>query len=255
MDDDPYSKISKIKKKLFGKLGKYTVYLVDDNLVRGCGESAWEFSDYGVNLNHHGLPTIDFSFIPQNEIWLANSVAPSERHFILSTAVAYAGCIEAGLPPIKSYDKVMAMERQNRRRDLAKEFGLESAKQIKKLTRKEIAKKLYGKKYAKIKDGKNVLNVFLVNGEVTRGLYKTDFVEAGHGYVYKWIPKDEIWVDASLKAKAVPTVILHEFVERAMMRDKNFTYQEAHPIASKIEAENRGHFGKKDVSKLGSFGY
>lgn len=250
MDEDP---CVKIKKKSFGNLGKYTVYLVDDNIVRGCGKSAWEFSDYGVNLNGRGLPTLDFRFIPPNEIWLAESVAPQERHFILDTVAAYIGCIEAGMPSIKSYDKVMAIEKWKRKKDLLKKFNLTDISQLKRLTKQEIAPKLYADKYAKIKLGKKAINVFLVRGEVVRGLYKADFVEAGHGYVYNWIPKDEIWVDSSLSRKEVPVVVLHEFVERLLMKEQKLSYAKAHPMASEVEAKYRGRFNKEDMIGLGGY--
>ncbi len=238
--DDTASK--KIKKKLLGQAGSYKIYLVDDALVRGSCKEGWEFSDYGVNLHHRGLPTIDFSFIPENEIWLAKSVAHYERHFILDSVVLYIKYIEAGLSAGGAYDKVILAEKKKRKKELLKKLNMARVK--------EAVPHIYAGKYAEVKEGAGVLKIFLIRGEVARALYKTDFVEAGHGYVYKWIPKNEIWVDMLLKPKEMPVVILHELVERLLMRDKKFSYAKAHPIASRVEAQHRGNFSKKDVLNL-----
>ena len=81
-------------------------------------------------------------------------------------------------------------------------------------------------------------------------MYKTDFVEGGHGYVYEWIPKDEIWIDNKIKSKEIPVIILHEFTERTLMKYKNIPYGRAHIAASKVEFEHRGIFNKKDAGNL-----
>ena len=38
----------------------------------------------------------------------------------------------------------------------------------------------------------------LVDGNVVRCTYKTDYTEGGHGQVYPWVPKREIWVEKAL---------------------------------------------------------
>ncbi len=94
------------------------------------------------------------------------------------------------------------------------------------------------------------MNVYLINGEVVRDLYKTDYVEGGHGYVYEWIPLNEIWVDSKVKADEIPVVVLHEYLERILMKFKNFPYVRAHNAALKVEFDHRGIFNKKDAASL-----
>jgi hypothetical protein len=68
----------KFRKRLIDKWGKYSLYLVDDEKIRNEAEYAEEFSDYGLNIGKKGLPTLNFKFIPNNEIWIAQSVKPSK---------------------------------------------------------------------------------------------------------------------------------------------------------------------------------
>lgn len=91
--------MNEFKKKLIGKWGKFSIYLVDDEAVRNKAEYAEEFSDYGVNIGKKGLATLNFKFIPENEIWIAKSIKASERHFIIGNALAYVKNIERGVDP------------------------------------------------------------------------------------------------------------------------------------------------------------
>src|SRR5207253_2097692 len=55
--------------------------------------------------------------------------------------------------------------------------------------------KVYEQHYLTLPDANFPIEVWLVDGSVVRGLYKTDYTEGGHGYVYRWVPKDEIWIE------------------------------------------------------------
>ena len=66
------------------------------------------------------------------------------------------------------------------------------------------------------------VTVWLVDGAVVRDLYKTDYTEGGHGYVYPWVPKPEIWVEATLERAELPFIVAHEYLERLLMRDAGF---------------------------------
>ena len=49
-----------------------------------------------------------------------------------------------------------------------------------------------------------------------------------------------------MNADEIPVVLLHEFLERTLMKYKHFPYVRAHVAASKVEFEHRGIFNKKD---------
>jgi hypothetical protein len=103
-----------------------------------------------------------------------------------------------------------------------------------------------------IKDsgGKDV-KIYAVNGDFIRdgkpGLNFNGFVDGGHYYVtslpgYKQnIPEDEIWVDDvfEFKPNDLRALILHEFVERNLMKYKKWTYDNAHEYANMKETEYR----------------
>jgi hypothetical protein len=238
------------KKKLIGTFGKFTIYLVDDEIVRNKAEYAEEFSDYGVNICKKGLSTLNFKFIPKDEIWIAKSIKQSERHFIIGNALSYVKNIENGINPGDAYDKALEKEQARRTKDIINKLHIKQHKPMEDPPHKDIPGKVYVRKYLTIKDNKDIVKVYLINGEVVRDLYKTDYVEGGHGYVYEWIPLDEIWVDAKVKADEIPVIILHEYLERILMKFKGFPYVRAHNAALKVEFDHRGIFNKKDAASL-----
>lgn len=96
------------------------------------------------------------------------------------------------------------------------------------------------------------IEVWLINGEVVRDLYKTDFIEGGNGEVYKFCPKQEIWVEKNLMQEKgeVDITILHEYVESTLMRYKKFSYDKAHNIAAKVDWHHRKKWTFEDVKEL-----
>ncbi len=236
--------------KVIGRWGKYRICLVDDEAIRNKAEYAEEFSDYGVNIGKKGLSTLNFSFIPENDIWIAKSIKPSERHFIIYNALAYIRGIERGLKPDVSYVNALKHEQMMRTNDAKNRLHVKSRKLPANPSHKDIPAKVYIRKYGAIKDVRDIVNIYLIKGEIVRDLYKTDYVEGGHAYVYEWIPLEEIWIDVDVPSDEIPVVILHEFTERTLMKYKKFPYVRAHEAASKVEFEHRGIFNKKDAVSL-----
>lgn len=236
--------------ELIGRWGKFKIYLVDDEAIRNKAEYAEEFSDYGVNIGKKGLATLNFSFIPVDEIWIAKSIKPSERHFIIYNALAYIRGIERGLKPDVSYDNAIKHEQSMRANDLRNKLHIKAKEPPANPSHKNISPKVYIKKYGVIKDVNDTVNIYSIKGEIVRDLYKTDYVEGGHGYVYEWIPLNEIWIDIDVPSDEIPVVMLHEFTERTLMKYRKFPYVRAHVAASKVEFEHRGIFNKKDALNL-----
>jgi hypothetical protein len=98
-----------------------------------------------------------------------------------------------------------------------------------------VPKKVYVGRYVTLPDGRFPVEVWLVDGSVVRGTYKTDYTEGGHGYVYRWIPKDQIWAEFNLHPSELPFIIAHEYLELRLMRDEKLDYDTAHDICSKME--------------------
>jgi hypothetical protein len=203
-----------------------------------------------LNIGKKGLSTLNFKFIPKNEIWIAKSIKPSERHYLISNALTYIKGIERGVDPGDSYDKALDKEKSERTKDAINKLHIKNNKSVVNPLHRDIPQKVYSKEYGIIKDSKETVKIFLVNGGVVRDLYKTDYVEGGHAYVYDWIPEDEIWIEKTVKQDEIPVIILHEFLERTLMKYKKFPYVRAHVAASKVEFEHRGIFNKKDALSL-----
>jgi len=107
------------------------------------------------------------------------------------------------------------------------------------------------------------VTVWEIRGDLARGYYKTDYTEGGHGYVYRWVPKPEIWIDDGVDRREVPFIVCHEYIERRLMRDAGLEYDHAHEICSKVEYElrkaagatplltgGRRKLGKRDLPRL-----
>jgi len=241
---------NKFNKKLINKFGKFDVYIVNDEKIRNSAEYAEEFSDYGVNIGKKGLTNLNFKFIPKNEIWIARSIKPSERHFIIHNALSYIKGVERGVNPGDAYDNALRHEQIMRNKDILSKLHIKKNREVNNLTHKDVPKKVYFKKWGIIKDPDDIVNIYRVNGEAIRDLYKTDYVEGGHAYVYKWIPNNEIWIEKSIKPDEIPVIVLHEFLERTLMKYRKFPYVRAHVAASKAEFQYRGIFNKKDALNL-----
>ena len=84
----------------------------------------------------------------------------------------------------------------------------------------------------------NGVSVYLVNGFWIRNNLYIDYTQGGHGYIYKFIPKSEIWIDNSIRATEREYVILHEKIERTLMK-RGASYNSAHKIASEVEINAR----------------
>jgi hypothetical protein len=108
----------------------------------------------------------------------------------------------------------------------------------------EIAENILVKDFFREQDG---FKLYLVDGNAVRKDH-IEFTMGGHGYVYDYIPKDEVWIDENLKDKPddMEATIKHELFEIKKMRDEGLTYDDAHELASNMEKEVR----QSDDSKL-----
>jgi hypothetical protein len=107
------------------------------------------------------------------------------------------------------------------------------------------------------------VKVWVVDGNLVRSYYKTDYTEGGHGYVYPWVPRPEIWVEDGVDHRELPFIVRHEYLERRLMRDEGLDYDTAHEICSRVEFDlrkargatpllvpGRGKLHKKDLPRL-----
>jgi hypothetical protein len=100
---------------------------------------------------------------------------------------------------------------------------------------RRVPEAVHAGRYATIPDPLGPVDVRLVDGILVRSLYKTDYTEGGHHYVYRWVPKPEIWVERDIDPAELPFVVAHEYTERRLMRDEGLDYDKAHANCSKVE--------------------
>jgi hypothetical protein len=78
-------------------------------------------------------------------------------------------------------------------------------------------------------------SIKVVNGEEVRNDKIVEFAGGGHGYVYKEIPKDEIWVEHMVSKEDMQDILIHEITEYIFMKYAQYKYEDAHKIANDIE--------------------
>src|SRR5207249_2657119 len=100
---------------------------------------------------------------------------------------------------------------------------------------RQVPDAIYLEEYTSLPDEQGPVQVWLVDGNLVRSYYKTDYTEGGHGYVYPWVPKSQIWIEDGVDRREVPFIVSHEYLERRLMRDEGLGYDKAHEICSKAE--------------------
>ena len=221
-------------KKLIDQYSKVKVYVVDGEAVRNSSKDGEEFGEVGT---HCFYPKV----IPNNEIWIEDDINEQERTILIASALVQIRAVEHGMSPDKAYEEGLKKEKDYRE-------SLRQSKKSPSKTNTQPPESIYIKKYGQIGD----VEVWLVCGEAVRNKYKIDWMEGGHGYVYKFVPNNDIWLENGLHEKELPLILLHEFVERECMKHKGFDYNKAHETAAKAEFNKRGKFSKEDALSLTS---
>lgn len=158
-----------------------------------------EFTDFGQHYRYH--------YIPENEFWIDNNTPKEEWHAFVKHLTTEYNLMKSGL----SYDKALPLADKAEKGQSPTEA---------------LDKKPLGH------------NVFTVNGEFIRNTFRPDFVEGGHGLVYNWIPKDEVWLERSLSEAERFFVLAHELYEHSLMKT-GMPYDKAHEKASVYELKLR----------------
>ncbi len=213
--------------KKFSKRSKFTVWIVDGKYIRANIDR--EFTNYGQHYN--------FNFIPEDEFWIDWQRVPGEEKFYIDHLLVENRLMSKGM----SYQKAIARANSVEKKERMKACLIEERNGEKKKIKEEISTvhiKLL-KKYSK-----NV-KVWVVDGQVVRDLFFTDFTEGGHDKVYRFIPKNEVWIDNDVNQREVKFILLHELHERRLMA-KGMDYDSAHIQSSELEYYCRGHPKKID---------
>src|SRR4029453_15337671 len=104
---------------------------------------------------------------------------------------------------------------------------------------KQVPAAIYREPYLALADPQGPVKVWVVDGNLVRSYYKTDYTEGGHGYVYPWVPRPEIWIEDGVDHREIPFIVSHEYLERRLMRDEGIDYDTALDICSRVEFDLR----------------
>lgn len=101
--------------------------------------------------------------------------------------------------------------------------------------------------YVKKAGQRGKINIWIVDGTYVRTHIDEEFTNYGQHYNFKYIPKDEFWLDREEKPDEQKFFIDHLLVEHRLMA-KGVSYNDALEQADKIELSERRKSG--DVRKL-----
>lgn len=209
--------------KKFIESSGFTIWLVDGKYIRN--KINVDFTNYG----QHYL----FDFIPENEFWIDEEEVPGEEKFYSDSMLAMNQLLKKMVPHAEAVKLADEAEKKERMTIYKDESDIAKAK-------KNLRKTLLTRYSKKIK-------VWVVNGRTVRDLFFIDFTEGGHGYVYNFIPKDEVWVDDDMSVREFKPVLVHELHERKLMM-KGMAYEPAHKKANEREFYCRTH--SKEANKI-----
>ena len=189
--------------KTIGTFKNFVVKSVDGEYIRD--HLATEFSEWGSHLTYR--------FIPKNELWIEKQDTFEDDDIKPLIAAAYTEhkALENGAGEEAAYKKGVAVQKKFRKQSAHLKFPIKM---------KELA--TFGK-----------IHVWLVNGEIVRDKLNSEFAEGGHGLVYKYIPKNEIWLDDAVTEDLL-CIFVHELTEYNLMLD-GAKYEKAHNVANKVE--------------------
>jgi len=218
---------SKFLKEFYNRYEDYKVYLVDGEQIRNISPDLNYFANFAIY--------VDIKDIPEDEIWIDGNLDEIEKFFAVATAVYELNKIKSEGPK-KAH--ISALNYNKKIREI-----VDNVKHKPEDTNEPPPKEVYLGKYGVINSEKII--VWIVDGRIVRDLFHCDFQDGGSDFSYKWIPNNEIWIENVIREKEIPCIILHEVVERFLMKHKQYSYTKAHDIASSVEFRARN----KNISK------
>jgi hypothetical protein len=213
----------KLNKKRYLIHADCTIYTVNGLAVRNANQQDEEFGNFAT---HDEFPDC----IGEREVWMSEKLADREGVFFAANALTYLAKIQSA--PNAAYDAGIEAERALREAINGLEFRDGKP-------HKTVPAELYLGEYITIPDPKGPVSVRLVDGNLARSYYKTDYTQGGHGFVYPWVPKPQIWIEDGTDHRELPFIVCHEYLERRLMRDGGLQYDRAHEIASSLEFDLR----------------
>lgn len=226
-----------------GEKDGYKIWIVDGASVRR--EIFNEFL-YGGNPER-------YTFVPEGEIWIDNSISAeeyqttlahelNERNLMAKFKMTYFDAHDSSLNVELKMRKNYAGESLHHEQELkpVSPIDFDSTEEISSLPDKIRLKNIYRVPYGE----RNGIKIWIVDGfEVRRDIYP-DFGQSGNDMAYHFIPPNEIWIDGDMSCEETEYSIAAEMKERGLMAN-GYLYDDAYTEAVKISDNMR-----KEQAKL-----
>ena len=201
-----------------GQRGGITVWSVDGIYVRRNLDE--EFTNFGQHYR--------FECIPENEFWIDREAGSDEQQFYIDHLLMEHHLMKKGVPYVKALEFADRKERSERK----KVDGIQPDR-----SKGEASLAIV---HVQILAKTDDVTIWLVNGRLVRDWFDIDFTGGGHDWVYKFVPKEEVWIDNDVEPEERSYILLHELHERNLMK-KGLPYSEAHANSSQLEYRIRHH--------------
>ena len=215
----------KLNKRFRENRNGYDVYSINAFAIRNIAQPDEEFDNFAT---HNEFPDL----IDEGEIWISEATFAAEGEFFIANAVVRLESLEKGDSDDTAYTVGLNADRKLRANKTGITYRAHRPS-------RRISDKIYNRRYVVLPDEKFPIQVWLVDGLRVRSTYMTDYTEGGHGYVYDWVPKNEIWVEEGIEPAELPFIVAHEYVEHRLMRDEKMEYDPAHELCSEMEFDLR----------------
>lgn len=212
----------KLNKKHFLSHLECKVCSINGYAVRNATQADEEFGNFGTTDE---VPNL----IPKGEVWISEKLAPKD--------ILHCQCADPALCAGPGHvDRAYAegIEAERHLREMLNGIAFRDGK-----PRARVPEAIYLEPYLTLSDPERPVHVWIVDGNLVRSYYKTDYTEGGHGFVYPWVPHAEIWVEDGVDRREVPLILCHEYLERRLMRDEKLEYDKAHVICAQVEFDLR----------------
>src|SRR5205085_1112349 len=220
-----------------GTRDKFKIWIVDGAKIR---KQIFNEFIYGGNSER-------YPFIPEDEIWIDNSISSEEYETTLAHEINERNLMaKFAMTYFDAHDSSLALEVKMRNKYLKKcnehEAALpkvsptdfDSTQEIESLPEMIKLKNIYRIPFGE----RNGINIWIVDGYAVRRDVYPDFGFSGNGYAYHFIPQDEIWIDGSVTCEETEYSISLEQKERELLM-KNISYDSSYTEAVKVSDSMR----------------
>jgi hypothetical protein len=230
--NDTVKTLSGVYRYYWGEKEGFKIWIVDGSIIR---RAIFNEFVYGGNPER-------YTFIPDSEIWIDNSISSEEFETTLAHELNERNLMaKCAMSYYDAHDSSLAVELQMRRGFLKRSAEHES--KLNKITPidfdstqeiTDIPSLIRIKNIYRVPEGeRNGIRIWIVDGFAVRREIYPDFGFSGNDKAYRFIPEGEIWIDGSVSCEETEFSIAQELKEREMMISGK-SYDDAYTEAVKV---------------------